>query len=185
MKQGLFPGIAIGLLLLAVAVAFVQLELQRQRTVILESALIDLRDSVNTSRLTIDSLVAVRPGLGEYMSTMQLHAAKLWFAGQASNWKLASYEIDELEETAEAAMALHAMKNSISISMVLQSLNTSQIPRLKESVDKRSPALFSKAYSELLAACNGCHRPAGYEFIHIVTPNGEPVTNQQWKPVQQ
>jgi hypothetical protein len=26
------------------------------------------------------------PGLGEYMSTIQLHAEKLWFAAKASNW---------------------------------------------------------------------------------------------------
>ena len=39
------------------------------------------------------------PGLGEYMSTIQLHAGKLWFAAKASNWELAAYELHELEES--------------------------------------------------------------------------------------
>ncbi len=28
---------------------------------------------------------AAHPGLGEYMTTIQLHAGKLWFAAQATN----------------------------------------------------------------------------------------------------
>ena len=38
------------------------------------------------------------PGLGELMSLNQMRHAKLWFAGQARNWELADYELDELEE---------------------------------------------------------------------------------------
>ena len=42
------------------------------------------------------------PALGEYMTTIQLHAGKLWFAAKASNWELAAYELHELEEPMEA-----------------------------------------------------------------------------------
>src|SRR6266508_4873596 len=28
------------------------------------------------------------PGLGEFMTTMQLHMGKVWFAGKSSNWDL-------------------------------------------------------------------------------------------------
>ena len=31
------------------------------------------------------------------------------------------------------------------------------------------------------AACNSCHKAAGYGFIHIVKPIREPVVNQEWK----
>jgi hypothetical protein len=41
----------------------------------------------------------VTAGLGEYMTTIQLHAGKLWFAAKASNWDLAAYELHEIEET--------------------------------------------------------------------------------------
>jgi hypothetical protein len=36
------------------------------------------------------------PGLGEIMSANQMRHVKLWFAGEAGNWPLASYEVDEL-----------------------------------------------------------------------------------------
>src|ERR1700743_1773713 len=41
---------------------------------------------------------AYRPGLGEFMSGIQVHHAKLWFAGSAGNWKLADFEVGEITE---------------------------------------------------------------------------------------
>ncbi|HVX51453.1 MAG TPA: hypothetical protein VHB48_14915, partial [Chitinophagaceae bacterium] len=32
---------------------------------------------------------AYKPGLGEFMGGIQMHHAKLYFAGQSGNWKLA------------------------------------------------------------------------------------------------
>ena len=43
------------------------------------------------------------PGLGEFMTAIQLRHAKLWFAGRAKNWDLAGYEIDEIKEGLEDA----------------------------------------------------------------------------------
>src|SRR5258706_3182318 len=40
-----------------------------------------------------------KPGLGEFMSGIQVHHAKLWFAGQAQNWQLADFEVAELKES--------------------------------------------------------------------------------------
>src|SRR3978361_1118172 len=39
-----------------------------------------------------------RPGLGEFMLGIQLHHAKLWFAGTNKNWKLADFEVKEIGE---------------------------------------------------------------------------------------
>src|SRR3954470_12741667 len=41
---------------------------------------------------------AYAPGLGEIMSLQQMRHAKLYFAGQAENWDLAAYELDEIGE---------------------------------------------------------------------------------------
>jgi hypothetical protein len=121
------------------------------------------------------------PGLGEYMTTIQLHAGKLWFAAKASNWKLAEYEIDELKETMEAAKALNAEKNGVKISGVLDSVLQTQVAQLVESIRHKSESEFLKSYDETLSACNGCHTQAGYKFIHIVRPSAPPVTNQRWE----
>ena len=43
------------------------------------------------------------PGLVETMMAAQSHHAKLWLAGNARNWELAEYQVDELKEGLEDA----------------------------------------------------------------------------------
>jgi hypothetical protein len=128
------------------------------------------------------ALKASAPGLGEYMSTIQLHAGKLWFAAKATNWDLAGYELDELKETMEAAENLNEEKNGVKISPVLDSVLKTQVTALEETLKVKNAAKFQKAYDEMLTACNGCHADAGYKFIHVVRPAAPPVTNQRWEP---
>lgn len=145
-------------------------------------ALTTLQESLK--RLQADAKTAkdLAPGLGEYMTTIQLHVGKLWFSARALNWELAEYELDELKETMEAAKALNAEKNGVKISNVLDSVLQTQVPQLAESIKHKSAADFQKSYDDTLSACNGCHTEVGYKFIHIIRPAAPPVTNQQWEP---
>ena len=74
-----------------------------QRTATLE-ARIRYQDSVIFS--LNNKIETMRPGLGELMSIIQLHHAKLWFAGTNENWELASFEMDEIREQLAAAKEL-------------------------------------------------------------------------------
>src|ERR1700754_3376731 len=62
--------------------------------------------AADTARLQsqIDSLQqklanSYKPGLGEFMSGIQVHHAKLWFAGTAENWDLSDFETKEIRES--------------------------------------------------------------------------------------
>jgi len=145
------------------------------------AALTALQDSLKRVQTDARTAKDLAPGLGEYMTTIQLHAGKLWFAAKAANWDLAEYELDELKETMEAAKALNAEKNGIKISNVLDSVIQTQVAELLDAIKHKSPAEFQKSYAETLSACNGCHTEAGYKFIHIIRPSAPPVTNQQWE----
>jgi len=116
------------------------------------------------------------------MTTIQLHAGKLWFAAKAANWQLAQYELDELKETMEAAKALNAEKNGVKISNVLDSVLQTQVAELDKSIKSKSPTDFQKSYDDALSACNGCHTETGHKFIQIIRPSAPPVTNQKWEP---
>ena len=48
-----------------------------------------LQDSLKRAQTDLATAKELAPGLGEYMTTIQLHAGKLWFAAKASNWELA------------------------------------------------------------------------------------------------
>ena len=140
-----------------------------------------LQNSVHRMQAELASTKQLAPGLGEYMTTIQLHASKLWFAARAANWDLAEYELDELKETMEAAKGLNAEKNGVKISNVLDAVLQTQVAQLAESIKRKSAADFQKSYDETLSACNGCHTESGYKFIRILRPAAPPVTNQQWE----
>ena len=144
------------------------------------AALTTLPDSLKRVQADVQAAKDLAPGLGEFMTTIQLHAGKLWFAAKAANWELAEYELDELKETMEAAKGLNAEKNGVKISNVLDSVLQTQVTQLADSIKRRSSGEFPKSYDEMLAACNGCHSEAGFKFIQIVRPSAPPVTNQKW-----
>lgn len=143
-----------------------------------------LRDSLSALQVAVNTLRDQAPGLGEYMSTFQLHMGKLWFATQASNWDLAQYELGELTETMVAAEVLHAIKNNVNTASVLQSVRGTQIPLLQKALGERSQRKFYDAYNQTLQTCNSCHRSVGFGFIHIIKPLSAPVTNQSWNAIQ-
>jgi hypothetical protein len=145
------------------------------------AGLAKLQDSLKNVQTEVKAAKDLAPGLGEYMTTIQLHTSKLWFAVKASNWPLAEYELDELRETMEAAKGLNAEKNGVKISNVLDSVLQTQVAQLTESIKRKSAVEFQKSYDETLSACNGCHAESGHKFIQIIRPSAPPVSNQKWE----
>jgi len=140
-----------------------------------------LQESMKRVQAELATAKELAPGLGEYMTTIQLHAGKLWFAAKASNWELAGYEIHEIEETMESVKKLNVEKNGVKISNVMDAVLQTQIAQLEKSIKQKNHNDFQNAYDETLSACNGCHTESGHRFIQIVRPSAPPVTNQKWE----
>jgi len=140
-----------------------------------------LQESLKRVEADLVTVKDLAPGLGEYMTTIQLHAGKLWFAAKAANWELALYELHEMEETMEAVKKLNAEKNGVKISGVMDAVLRTQITQLEQTIKRKNSGEFHKAYDETLNACNGCHTESGHKFIQIIRPAVPPVTNQRWE----
>jgi hypothetical protein len=141
-----------------------------------------LQESLKRLQAEVAVAKELAPGLGEYMTTIQLHAGKLWFAAKAGNWDLAAYEVHELEETMEAVKRLNVEKNGVKISNVMDAVLQTQIAGLEKSIGAKNQSEFQKSYDETLSACNGCHTESGHKFIQVIRPTAPPVTNQKWEP---
>jgi hypothetical protein len=140
-----------------------------------------LQESLKRVQAELAAAKELGPGLGEYMTTIQLHTAKLWFAAKASNWELAAYELHELEETMEAVKKLNVEKNGVKITGVMDAVLQTQIAQLEESIKRKNQTEFQKSYDETLSACNGCHTESGHKYIQLIRPTAPPVTNQKWE----
>jgi hypothetical protein len=185
MKYGTYLWALVGLsaavvVFLLVKVSGLGREIQQFR-IKSERELTAVQESLERVQAELVTAKELTPGLGEYMTTIQLHAGKVWFAAKASNWELADYELDELKETMEAAKALNAEKNGVKISGVLDAVIQTQVAQLADAIKRKSQTEFQKSYDETLSACNGCHTEAGVKFIHVIRPTAPPVSNQRWE----
>lgn len=135
-----------------------------------------LQSEVDSLKIAIKD--SYKPGLGEFMTTIQLHHSKLWFAGINENWPLANFEIGEIKETLnDAVKYLPERKETKDIPMIFPALDS-----LVASVKNRDLKMFTNNYKSLTQTCNDCHKAVHFEFNVIKTPTSEPVSNQEFKP---
>ena len=133
----------------------------------------------------IDSLqnqvnYSYKPGFGEFMSSIQVHHNKLWFAGQNQNWKLADFEMHEIMETIEDIRKYQSeRKESQLIGMLNPALDS-----MNMSIHQQNPAQFKSSYTLLTNSCNNCHRTAEFEFNVVKIPENPPFSNQDFKAVK-
>lgn len=119
-----------------------------------------------------------KPGFGEFMSGIQVHHAKLWFAGLNGNWELAGFEIHEIQE------ALEDIRNFCSdrpetkaIGMINQPLDS-----LALAIQQKDAVQFKNCFTSLTSTCNRCHRETDHGFNVVTIPTSLPVVNQDFKP---
>jgi cytochrome c553 len=130
-------------------------------------------------------LEATAPDVGEVMLGVHLHFAKLFYAGEAKNWKLAEFEIKEIEENLDTVTTLRPKENGVNLQGVADGFKQTQLAAMQNAVAKQDLDQFHKTYKESMATCNGCHHATGRPFLVVTLPKAPPVSNQQWEPPAQ
>ena len=130
---------------------------------------------------------AYHPELGEQMLILQLRHARLWFAGEAGNWNLATFEVQELQEAFDAVVEQNPEDANLQperLADVLPAMTRGAIADLRKAVDAKSKAAFEKAFDGLSAACTGCHHVAGNDMLVIQRPKTPLLDNLRVDPVK-
>ncbi len=117
------------------------------------------------------------PGYGEIMGTIQVHHAKLWFAGISQNRELARFEIHELREAFENVEKYHKERPANEHISVIYPL----LDSLEKTLAGDDQAAFERKYHSLTNSCNACHQLAHYGYIRICTPQKPVYGNQIFK----
>ena len=123
-----------------------------------------------------------KPGLGEIMTLQQMRHLKLWFAGQAGNWGLADYELDELKEGFEDITKYYPTKDNVPTGTMAEAVVAKEVADLAKAIEAKDKKAFASAFDRLTASCNACHQASKHEFIAIRRPSGNPYTNQSFTP---
>jgi hypothetical protein len=124
------------------------------------------------------------PGLGEIMTLQQMRHVKLWFAGEARNWDLASYEVKELGEGFDDVVKLHPTheESPVAPKDAIPRMITSPLGDLRDAVEKKDAARFEQTYDALTKACNDCHQATNFGFNVVQRPSTNPYSNQVFAP---
>jgi len=124
------------------------------------------------------------PGLGEIMTFQQMRHVKLWLAGQAGNWPLASYELDELNEGFDDVATYHPTHKDaeLPIPQLIDKMIKAPLGQLDEAIKAKDQDRFAKAFDQLTEGCNGCHQATKFGFNVVTRPTGNPYTNQVFEP---
>jgi hypothetical protein len=142
------------------------------------------QEGANSSQLQaqIDSLKSkldnsYKPGFGEFMSSVQAHHNKLWFAGQNQNWQLADFEIHEIQEAIEDIEKFQVERpESQKIGMIKPALDS-----VSTAIDQKNSTLFKSSHILLTNTCNNCHKATDFEFNQVKVPDTPPFSNQVFK----
>ena len=81
---------------------------------------------------------------------------KLWFAGKQRNWNLTAYELAQIRASLAQAATLYS---GIPVSDV--AIMARPIQSIDNAIQSKDSAGFVKAFNELTAGCNACHREIG------------------------
>ncbi len=121
-----------------------------------------------------------KPGFGEFMTGIQSHHAKLWFAGQNQNWSLADFEMHEIQENLEDIQRFCSARPEVkAMGMINPAMDS-----VNKAIQQKNLHLFKSSFILLTNTCNKCHKATEHGFNVVTAPTGLPVVNQDFKPVQ-
>lgn len=137
-----------------------------------------LSDEVSALKKNIEDL---KPGLGEIMTTVHLHHAKLYFSAQNENWELAAYQLDEIKEGLDEATELHEHFKEVKTSLKeLRHVTDKSMTEIETAIKEKNKKAFMGAFQSLTVSCNQCHQAADHGFIVIQVPTAPMFSNQKF-----
>ena len=106
------------------------------------------------SSATSEPAKPYEPGLVEFMMLVQNHHAKLWLAGNARNWELADYQVDELKELLEDIAKRIPVYKDVPVGKMIEATTMPPIGDVEAAIKARDGKAFATAFDKLTAACN-------------------------------
>jgi hypothetical protein len=132
-------------------------------------------------QLQIDSLrqlinMQYKPGVGELMTNIQLHHAKLWFAGKNANWQLAAYNRSLIESAFKKLQRYHpGTEEARDAAMINGPMDS-----VSAAIGRRDSHAFQQSFVLLTTTCNNCHTVTNHAYNVILIPHTPPVDNQDF-----
>lgn len=122
----------------------------------------------------IERLKGMVPDQSHVMKDVAYHFSNLWFAGQAQNWPLARFYLDETRSHLKWAVRIRPVRRTaageVDLRSILDGVDRSLLTSVLKAIETRDLAAFSKAYRDTLSGCYACHQASEKPYLRPHVP---------------
>jgi hypothetical protein len=124
-----------------------------------------------------------KPAMDDLMTMLvQPRHIKLYFAGQAKNWTLAAFQLNELRGAlARIGRTIPTYRN-IGVDTAVASIFADKMKAVDAAIKASDLAQFTAAYGEMTGACNACHAGMEHPFLVMKVPDALNYPDQEFRP---
>jgi hypothetical protein len=131
------------------------------------------------------SAVPVVMTMGDLMDTLvQPRHEKLGLAGQAQNWPLAQYALEQLRAAFANIVAAKPKFSGMPVGELVDVALGAPLKAVETAVKQQDTKKFAAAYAQVSQGCNACHMELDHPYVVIKTPDASAFPNQDFAPRQ-
>ncbi|RYD35624.1 MAG: hypothetical protein EOP86_08000 [Verrucomicrobiaceae bacterium] len=123
----------------------------------------------------VERLKSLLPDQSHAMTDVAHHMTHAWFAGQAKNWPLAKFYIDETRSHIGWAVKIKPVrKGADNTDFPLQpyadAAGNGPLADVLAAIEAQDSEAFSNSYQAALTACYACHVASGKPYLRLRVP---------------
>jgi len=122
----------------------------------------------------VERLKGMVPDQSHVMKDVAYHFSNLWFAGQARNWPLAAFYLNETRSHLRWAVRVRPVRQTaagpLDLRSMLDGIDRSLLADLQKTVEARDLSAFSKGYRDALTGCYACHQASEKPYLRPRVP---------------
>jgi hypothetical protein len=124
-----------------------------------------------------------KPAMDDLMTMLvQPRHLRLYYAGQAKNWQLAAFQVNELRGALARIGRTIPNYRNVNVDTAVAAIFADKLAAVSAAIKAGDEAQFMTAYGEMTAACNDCHKGMEHPFLVIKVPDGGYFPDQEFRP---
>jgi hypothetical protein len=128
------------------------------------------------------SAVPVLMTMGDLMNTLvQPRHLKLGLAGQAQNWPLAKYALEQLRAAFANIVSAKPKFAGMPVGDLVDLALTPPLNAIEAAIKQQDAQKFAAAYDQVTMGCNACHMELDHPYVVIKTPDASAFPDQEFK----
>lgn len=129
------------------------------------------------------SAVPVVMTMGDLMNTLvQPRHLKLGLAGQAQNWPLARYALEQLRAAFVNIVSAKPKFAGMPVGDLVDLALSQPLNAVEAAIKQQDPQKFAAAYDQLSQGCNACHVELDHPYVVIKPADASEFPNQDFGP---